>query len=56
MNWGSWQNFLAMGGYAFYVWSSYLVTLALLIAELALLVLRKRHAVGRVRGTAGLGR
>jgi len=56
VNWGSWQNFLAMGGYALYVWSSYLVTLALLIAELALLVLRKRHAVRRVRGTAGLGR
>jgi heme exporter protein D len=56
MSWGSWQNFLSMGGYALYVWSSYLVTLALLITELALLVLRKRHAVGRVRGAGGSGR
>jgi len=56
MSWGSWHNFLAMGGYALYVWCSYLVTLALLIAELALLVLRKRHAVARVRGAEGSGR
>jgi heme exporter protein D len=49
MNWGSWENFLAMGGYALYVWGSYAVTLALIIAELALLALRKRNAVGRIR-------
>ncbi|HEX9193683.1 MAG TPA: heme exporter protein CcmD [Burkholderiales bacterium] len=55
MNWGSWEKFFAMGGYALYVWSSYLVALALLIAELAFLALRKRNAVGRIRagGTAG---
>ena len=49
MNWGSWENFLAMGGYAFYVWGSYLVTLALLIAEMALLALRKRGALAALR-------
>ncbi len=42
MNWGSWDNFLAMGGYAFYVWGSYGVTLALIVVELALLSARKR--------------
>ncbi|HWI14315.1 MAG TPA: heme exporter protein CcmD [Burkholderiales bacterium] len=42
MNWGSWDNFLAMGGYAFYVWGSYGVTLALVVAEVALLRARKR--------------
>ena len=54
MNWGSWDNFLAMGGYAFYVWGSYLVTLGLVIAEIALLALRKRSALARLRlhGTA----
>jgi heme exporter protein D len=25
MQWGSVENFLAMGGYGFYVWGSYLV-------------------------------
>ncbi len=57
MNWGSLENFLAMGGYAFYVWGSYLVTLGLVIAELVLLALRKRSALARARvhGTAAQG-
>jgi heme exporter protein CcmD len=43
-----------MGGYAFYVWGSYLVTLGLVIAEIVLLALRKRRALARLRlhGTA----
>ena len=54
MNWGSWDNFLAMGGYAFYVWGSYLVALGLMIAEIVLLALRKRSVLGRLRaGRAG---
>jgi len=46
-----------MGGYAFYVWGSYLVTLGLVIAEIVLLVLRKRSALARLRlhGTAAQG-
>ena len=57
MNWGSLENFLAMGGYAFYVWGSYVVTLGLVIAEIVLLALRKRSALGRLRlhGTAAQG-
>ncbi len=57
MNWSSLENFLAMGGYAFYVWGSYLVTLGLVIAEIALLALRKRRALARLRlhGTATQG-
>jgi heme exporter protein D len=49
MNWGSWDNFLAMGGYGFYVWGSYLVTFGLVTAEIALLALRKRSAFVRLR-------
>ena len=57
MNWGSWDNFLAMGGYAFYVWGSYLVTLVLVIAEIVLLALRTRGTLARlrVRGTPARG-
>jgi len=57
MNWGSWSEFFAMGGYAFYVWGSYLVTLGLVIAEIVLLALRKRSALARLRlhGTAAQG-
>jgi heme exporter protein D len=49
MNWGSLDNFLAMGGYGLYVWGSYGVTLVLIAAELILLGRRRRNAVGRIR-------
>ena len=49
MNWGSLENFLAMGGYAFYVWGSYLVTLVLMIVEVVLISLRRRNALQRLR-------
>ena len=49
MNWGSLNNFLAMGGYGLYVWGSYVVTLVLIVVELILLARRRRSAVGRIR-------
>jgi heme exporter protein D len=49
VNWGGWENFLAMGGYAFYVWGSYLVTLVFMIVEIVLLARRKRNALQRLR-------
>ena len=49
MNWGSWSEFLAMGGFALYVWGSYAVTLGLIIAEIVLLALRRRNALERLR-------
>jgi len=49
VNWGSLNNFLAMGGYGLYVWGSYVVTLVLIVAELILLARRRRSAVGRIR-------
>ncbi len=55
MSWGSWENFLAMGGYGFYVWGSYLVTLGLILAEVALLAVRKRTALGRLRARGATG-
>ncbi len=57
MNWSGPENFLAMGGYALYVWGSYLVTLGLVIAEIVLLALRKHRALARLRlrGTAAQG-
>jgi heme exporter protein D len=49
VNWGGWENFLAMGGYAVYVWGSYAVTFVLIVAELLVLARRKRNAVERIR-------
>ena len=47
MNWGSLTDFLAMGGYGFYVWGSYGLTVLLIALELTLLVARHRAAKGR---------
>jgi heme exporter protein D len=44
VNWGGWSEFWAMGGYGFYVWGSYAVTLACLAAEIYLLRRRSREA------------
>ncbi len=41
MNWGSAQEFFHMGGYGFYVWGSYAVTLGVMLAEP--LLARQRH-------------
>lgn len=48
MQWGSWSEFWAMGGYAFYVWGSFAVTLILMVAEVLLLRVRARAARGAV--------
>ncbi len=48
MIWNSWNDFVAMGGYGFYVWGSYLVTLALMGVELVVLVQRRRRAAALV--------
>jgi heme exporter protein D len=44
MSWGSWSEFWAMGGYAFYVWGSYAVTAVALALEIVLLRRRAREA------------
>lgn len=42
MIWNSLDDFIAMGGYGLYVWGSYLVTAALIAAEIWLLRARYR--------------
>lgn len=42
MQWGSASEFFAMGGYALYVWGSYVVTAVLIGAEIVVLVRRGR--------------
>ncbi|MBS0336421.1 MAG: heme exporter protein CcmD [Proteobacteria bacterium] len=45
MKWESLSAFIAMGGYGFYVWGSYIVTFAAIGAEVWLLVSRQRAAL-----------
>ncbi|MFH1819743.1 MAG: heme exporter protein CcmD [Pseudomonadota bacterium] len=42
MIWKSLDDFIAMGGYGFYVWGSYLVTAVLIMAEIFMLRTRRR--------------
>jgi heme exporter protein D len=55
MSWGSLDNFLAMGGYGLYVWGSYGITFALLLAEIVLLARRRRALIGRAHGGRAQG-
>ena len=48
MNWHRMSEFLAMGGYALYVWGSYAVTLAVLVGEIVALVMRRRGVTERL--------
>ena len=50
MNWASWSDFIVMGGYATYVWGSYLVTFAILAVEIVLLRQRGRSARDKIAG------
>jgi len=41
MNWNSWSDFFAMGGYALYVWGSVLMTIVLVAGEVVAVRLRR---------------
>jgi heme exporter protein D len=43
------NEFFAMGGYAFYVWGSYGVTAAVIIAEIVALARRRKSALEEAR-------
>ena len=49
MNWGSWDNFLRMGGYGLFVWGSYGMAVAILAVELWQLKGRRRRAVAELQ-------
>ena len=48
MQWGSFSEFVAMGGYGLYVWTSFGVTALCMLWEV--LALRRRHAAA-IAGT-----
>ncbi|MCX7960904.1 MAG: heme exporter protein CcmD [Burkholderiales bacterium] len=52
MNWGSVAEFLAMGGYAAFVWGSYAVAAACIAGEVALVLRRLRRARGEAPGAS----
>lgn len=50
-NWSSLSDFLAMGGYALFVWGSYGVTALCMAVEVVLLLRRKRTLLQRLSRT-----
>lgn len=42
MNWSSWSQFAAMGGYGLFVWGSFGMCVVVLVGEVALLEVRRR--------------
>lgn len=49
MNWSNPADFVAMGGYGLYVWGSFAVGAACVIAETLLLGRRRRVALTRLK-------
>jgi heme exporter protein D len=47
MNWSSWSDFVAMGGYAFFVWGAYGVTAIALAIEVVWVLRGRRRAFAR---------
>lgn len=45
MQWGNFENFLAMGGYGFYVWGAYGMTVLMIAIEIWQLRSRRAHVV-----------
>ena len=48
MNWGSWSNFWAMGGYGLYVWGSFAVTLLAMLIEVGMLSARRTRILSEL--------
>lgn len=47
MNEMNWSEFFSMGGYAFYVWGSYLIALLIMGGEVVLLLRRRKALIQR---------
>lgn len=51
----TWSEFFSMGGYAFYVWGSYLATLILMGGELVFLLLPTKVSRQQRQGSSATG-
>lgn len=49
MQWASWSDFWAMGGYGLYVWGAYLVTFVAIVLEIILLRHGRNDTLRRLR-------
>ena len=49
MNWGSLDAFLAMGGYGFYVWGSFGVTVLIMTIEPIMVARNRKTTIARLK-------
>ncbi len=45
----SWSEFFAMGGYAFFVWMSYGITVAVIVLNIVMPLIQRKQVIKRVK-------
>ena len=45
----SWSEFFAMGGYAFFVWTSYGIALAVVVLNIVMPIVRRKKVIKQVK-------
>lgn len=47
----NWSEFFNMGGYAFYVWTSYALFLVVIVANIILPVMQRKKVIAHIKRT-----
>ena len=45
----NWSEFFHMGGYAFYVWTSYALTLIIVVANIVSPIMQRKKVISRIK-------
>lgn len=45
----NWSEFFDMGGYAFYVWTSYAITFVVIVANIVSPILQRKKVIKRIK-------
>jgi heme exporter protein D len=45
----NWSEFFNMGGYAFFVWTSYALTLIVIVANIVSPILQRKRTIARIK-------
>ena len=45
----NWSEFFHMGGYAYFVWTSYAITFAVIVANIILPIVQRKKVIARIK-------
>jgi heme exporter protein D len=45
----NWSEFFHMGGYAFFVWTSYAITFAVIVANIILPIVQRKTVIAKIK-------